>query len=206
MTIRPTRPAEGPLTQNQALRKLVDGHRQYHDGKAGFGDYRANRIRRARGQSPVAAVLSCADSRVPPELVFNQEPGGLFTIRVAGNVESAETLASLEYGIHFLGISLIVVLGHSGCGAIEAAIKVHRDGAVLPGHLPGLVDLILPAVRSAEARGGADLVAEATIENVRNTMRTISETEPVLAARIRAGAVRVVGGVYDLATGKVTLA
>ena len=101
MTIRPTRPAEGPLTQNQALRKLVDGHRQYHDGKAGFGDYRANRIRRARGQSPVAAVLSCADSRVPPELVFNQEPGGLFTIRVAGNVESAETLASLEYGIHY---------------------------------------------------------------------------------------------------------
>lgn len=203
--IPPARAADTALTPDQAYQALVEGHARYHAGMADFGDYTAGRAERSRGQSPIAAVLSCADSRVPPELLFGQGPGGLFVVRVAGNVENAEAMASLEYGTHFLRIPLIVVLGHSGCGAVDAAIKVYRDKVELPGHLPGLVNLITPSVAAAAATNPADLLAAATLENVRTTMQAIATTEPLLAAKVRAGTVRVVGGVYDLATGKITL-
>ena len=148
---------------------------------------------------------SCADSRVLPELIFNQGPGDLFVVRVAGNVENADGLASLEYGTEVLGIPLIMVMGHSNCGAVAAAIKVHRENLVLPGHLPGLIDLLLPAVKKAEATKPANLLAAATIENVRATVATIAASDPLIAAAVKAGKVKVVGSVYDVPTGKVTL-
>jgi carbonic anhydrase len=140
-----------------------------------------------------------------PELLFNQGPGGLFIIRVAGNVENAEAVASLEYGTHFLGIPLIVVLGHSGCGAVDAAITVHKDKVKLPGQLPGLIDLILPAVKTAEAEKPTDLLASATRWNVRNAVKMIAETEPLLAAQVRGGTVKVVGAVYDIGSGRIDM-
>lgn len=160
---------------------------------------------RALGQAAIAAVLSCADSRVPPELLFNQGPGNLFVVRVAGNVETAEALASLEYGTHFLGIPLIVVQGHTGCGAVEAAIKTHRDGVILPGHLPGLIGMILPAVRDAEAGQPADPLIAAAIANVRQTVRDIQATPPLLSAKVTSGALLVVGALYGVALGEIRL-
>lgn len=197
--------AQNRISPDEALNRIMEGHARYRGGIAGMSDYAASRAARVMGQWPIAAILSCADSRVPPELLFDQGPGGLFVVRVAGNVENAEAMASLEYGTHFLGISLIVVLGHSGCGAVDAAIKVHRDKITLPGHLPGLINLILPSVVAADATKPKDLLAAATIENVRATVHEISTTEPLLAEQVRTGRTRVVGGVYDLPTGKVSM-
>jgi carbonic anhydrase len=100
----------------------------------------------------IAAILSCADSRVSPELLFDQGPGDLFVVRLAGNFVDDDGLASLEYAVKFLGAPLLMVLGHSNCGAVDAAIKVVKEGAELPGHLPELVDSIKPAVIAAQAR------------------------------------------------------
>jgi len=198
-------PAKPPLTPDAAMKRLMAGHAKYLAGQASVGNYAAGRAGRAGGQTPIAAILSCADSRVPPELIFNQGPGDLFVVRVAGNVENADQLASLEYGTEVLGIPLIIVMGHSNCGAVAAAIKVHRENTVLPGHLPGLIDLLLPAVKKAEATKPPNLLAAATIENVRATVATIAASDPLIAAAVKAGKVKVVGSVYDVPTGKVTL-
>jgi len=205
MGVATTARAQNKISPDEALTRIMEGHARYREGRGGTGDYAASRAARALGQAPVAAILSCADSRVPPELLFDQGPGGLFVVRVAGNVENAEGMASLEYGTHFLGIPLIFVLGHSNCGAVDAAIKVHRDKITLPGHLPGLINLILPSVVTADAAKPRDLLTAATIENVRTTVVAISTTEPLLAEQVRTGRTRVVGGVYDLAAGKVTM-
>jgi carbonic anhydrase len=202
---RAAEPAKPSVTPDAALKRLMDGHSAYRANKASVGNYAAGRAKRAMGQSPIAVILSCSDSRVPPELIFNQKPGDTFVVRVAGNVATSDGLASQEYGVKFLGAPLIMVLGHSGCGAVDAAIKVYRDKVVLPGHLPGLIDLIIPAVKAAEAAKPNDLLAAAVTENVRRTVRDISGTEPVLAPMVKSGAVKVVGAVYDIATGKVTL-
>ena len=111
----------------------------------------SGRAARVTTHRPIASVLSCSDARVGPEFVFDQGPGDLFVVRVAGNVLLDEGLASLEYAAQFLGAPLIFVLGHSNCGAVEAAIKVVKDNAALPGHLPGLIDQIKPAVLAAQA-------------------------------------------------------
>lgn len=198
-------PVKSALTPDAALKAIMDGHRQYLSGKAATGDYAAGRAGRAMGQAPTAAFLSCADSRVIPELIFNQGPGKAFVVRVAGNVENADAMASLEYGAAVLGIPLIVVLGHSACGAVDAAIKVYKDNLKLPGHLPGLMDLIVPAVAAAAETKPKDLLAAATAENVRMTVKTISTTEPVLAPMVKAGKLKVVGGVYDIGTGKIAM-
>ncbi len=203
--IATTAHAQNKIGPDEALNRIMEGHARYRQGRAGPGDYAQSRAGRALGQAPIAAILSCADSRVPPELLFDQGPGGLFVVRVAGNVENAEGMASLEYGTHFLGIPLILVLDHSGCGAVDAAIKVHREKITLPGHLPGLINRILPSVVAADAAKPADLLAAATIENVRTTVTAISTTEPLLAEQVRSGRTRVVGGVYDLPTGKVSM-
>ena len=202
---RAAAPAKPSITPDAALQRLLDGHAVYLANHASFGNYGVDRAKRALGQAPIAAILSCADSRVPPELIFNQGPGNTFVVRVAGNVENSDGLASLEYGVKFLGIPLIMVMGHSGCGAVDAAIKVYHDRAVLPGHLPGLADLIIPAVQAAEATHPADLLAASVTENVRRTMRTIAATEPILGPAVKDGSLKVVGSVYDIATGKVTL-
>jgi len=99
-------------------------------------DFSSGRAARAQVQYPIAAILSCADSRVAPELAFDQGPGDLFVVRVAGNIVTPDLLASLEYGVEFLGVPLVMVLGHSGCGAVDAAIKVLKTKAVLPGLCP----------------------------------------------------------------------
>ena len=193
------------ITADAALKRLMDGHKAYMANKASVSGYGAGRAARAGGQTPIAMFLSCADSRVLPELIFNQGPGDIFVCRVAGNVGNEYDLASLEFGAAVLEIPLLVVLGHSGCGAVDAAIKVHRDGAKLPGHLPGLIDKIVPAVKIAEAGNPKDLVAASITENVRHTMRTLSTSQPLLGPKVTSGALKVVGAVYDVGTGKISM-
>jgi carbonic anhydrase len=188
-----------------ALRQLMEGNARYVANRPKERDFNAGRAERLTTQRPIAAVLSCADSRVAPEFAFDEGPGRLFVVRVAGNVLDDDGAASLEYAVRFLGVRLLLVLGHRNCGAVEAAIKAVKDGLVLPGHLPGLIDAIKPAVLAAEAAQPADLLAAAIAENVRQTERHIGTSTPVLSEAVGTGAVKVAGGVYDLANGRVNL-
>src|SRR4029453_18222934 len=134
----------------------MEGNERYAKNEMKERDFSAGRAARASAQYPFAAILSCADSRVSPELAFDEGPGELFVVRVAGNFVTPDLLASLEYGVQFLGVPFILVLGHSKCGAVDAAIKVAKSKATLPGHLPDLVKAIKPAVIDAEkTRSGA---------------------------------------------------
>jgi carbonic anhydrase len=152
----------------------------------------------ASGQHPHAAILSCADSRVAPEIVFDQGLGDLFDVRVAGNVAGDAELASLEYASEHLNVPLIVVMGHQKCGAVSAAV----EGGEAGGHLPTLLNAIKPAVEKAAALPG-DRVANAVRINVENVVRQLRESKPVLAEAASKGHVRIVGAVYSLDTGKV---
>ncbi|HLB97144.1 MAG TPA: carbonic anhydrase [Acetobacteraceae bacterium] len=188
-----------------ALRQLMAGNARYAANRAQARDSDAGRAERLTAQHPIAAILSCADSRVAPEYVFDQGPGKLFVVRVAGNVLDDDGAASLEYAVKFLGVRLVVVLGHRNCGAVDAAIKTIKDGAELPGHLPGLIDAIKPAVLAAQATQPADLLAAAIAENVRQTEGHITTLTPILSAAASTGQLKVAGGVYDLANGRVNL-
>lgn len=168
-------------------------------------DYSAGRAERAAAQYPFAAILSCADLRVAPELAFDQGPGDLFVVRLAGNFVNTDGLASLEYGVEFLGVSLILVLGHTHCGAVDAAIKVLDPKVELPGQLPCLIDSIKPAVEPLMGQPAQDLLLAATIANVRANVKRLEEAGPILAVRTAGGDIRVVGGYYDPHTGKVEM-
>ena len=178
-------PPANAIAPADALKRLMEGNTQ--------------------GQYPIAQILSCSDSRVSPELLFDQGPGDLFVMRVAGNVVSPDLLASLEYGAQFLGAPLIMVLGHSGCGAVDAAIKVLKAKTVLPGHLPALIRGIKPAVIVAERTKSGNLLDNAVAENVRRQVARLKSSPPIVQKLYRDKKIDIVGGVYDLATGKVTL-
>ena len=192
------------ISGDEALHRLMEGNARYVANKMNVRDFAAGRAARVTTHRPVASILSCADARVGPEFLFDQGPGDLFVVRVAGNVLEDEGLASLEYAAQFLSSPLIFVLGHSGCGAVDAAVKVVKENAALPGHLPGLIDHIKPAVLAAQKTQPKDLLAAAIAENVRQTMGQVSSAAPMLADMVSGGKVKVAGGVYDIATGKVT--
>ena len=200
----PGAPPEG-IPGDVALRQLLAGNARYVANRPKARDFNAGRLERLTTQRPIAAILSCADSRVAPEFAFDEGPGKLFVVRVAGNILDDDGAASLEYAVRFLGVHLVLVLGHRNCGAVDAAIKAVRDGAELPGHLPGLIDAIKPAVLAAAAAKPADLLGAAIAENVRHTARRVAASTPILAAAVATSQLKVAGSVYDLATGKVHL-
>jgi carbonic anhydrase len=155
-------------------------------------------------QSPIAAIVGCIDSRVPPELIFDQRIGDIFTARVAGNFANTDIIGSLEYATQVAGAKAIVVLGHTGCGAIKSAI----DGVEL-GNITALLSNLAPAIGNVTFFGeksskNKDLVAKVTEANVRLTVATIAERSPVIQALIDAKAVTIVGAIHDIATGNVT--
>jgi carbonic anhydrase len=199
------KPKPNAIGADAALRRLMQGNARYVANKPAHRDFSAGRAERARSQFPVAAVLSCADSRVAPEFAFDQGPGDLFVVRLAGNFANDDGLASLEFAVKFLGVPLVVVLGHSNCGAVAAAIKVVEDEAQLPGHLPGLVQSLKPAVEAAKAKSPKDLLAAAITENVALNVNRLETAQPLLASFAQSRGVKIVGGVYDLANGKIGL-
>lgn len=180
------------MTADEALDRLLEGNRRFASGAA-TGPHRdpARRNEQADGQTPFAVILGCADSRVPPEIVFDQGIGDLFSVRVAGNVAVEDiTLGSIEFGIAVLGCPLLVVLGHESCGAVTGAV----DG-VSGGYLGALVAPVVPAV-DAVRDGAEDLIAAAVDENVRRQVSALSSAFPSAS---------VVGARYDLHTGKVAI-
>ncbi|MCI0735351.1 MAG: carbonic anhydrase [Beijerinckiaceae bacterium] len=198
-------PKPNDIGADAALHRLMDGNARYAANKPRQRDLSAGRAERARSQYPIAAVLSCSDSRVAPEFAFDQGPGDVFVVRLAGNFANDDGLASLEYAVKFLGVPLVMVLGHSNCGAVSAAIEEIEENAVLPGHLPGLVQSIKPAVEAAKLKSPGDLLSAAIKENVALNVTRLQTAQPLLASFTQTKEVRIVGGVYDLATGKVGL-
>jgi carbonic anhydrase len=192
------------LNSAQALAQLQTGNERYVTGRHTHHDYGPERLALVSGQKPFAIILSCSDSRVSPELAFDQSRGRLFVVRVAGNFVDDDGLASIEYGAAELGAPLVMVLGHKNCGAIKAAIEVVTKGATLPGHLPGLVDSLKPAVEKAKSEPGS-LLENATRENVLLSMQKLQTSSPVLSPLVEQNKLKVVGGIYDLSTGKVNL-
>ena len=198
-------PRPNAIAPADALLRLRDGNARYASNQPTEKDFSSGRAARATAQYPIAAILSCADSRVAPELVFDQGPGELFVVRVAGNIVNTDLLASLEYGVEFLGIPLIAVLGHTACGAVDAAIKVVKKDAKLPGHLPDLIRAIKPAVVIAEKKQGGTLLDNAVAENVRRQVAALKRASPIISREYAAKRIDIVGGVYDLATGRAAL-
>jgi carbonic anhydrase len=186
-----------PATPAEALAALLDGNRRFVAGRPVAPHRDFARLREtAPKQSPFAAVLGCADSRVPVEIVFDQGFGDIFVSRIAGNIAVAEQIASLEFGTAVLGAKVLVVLGHTGCGAVAATMA----GTDVPGQISALYYHIGPAARAA--RGSLDA---AVIGNVRNQAVALRDGSTVIRNLVREGRLLVAGGVYDLQTGKVAM-
>jgi carbonic anhydrase len=196
-------PAFCNVTPDAALSRLKDGNARYVAGKSAHPriDPERRNATALEGQEPIAAILGCADSRVPPEIMFDQGFAELFVVRVAGNVCAMPELASIEYAVVALHAPLIVVVGHTKCGAVDAAIK----NKPLPGSLPKLVEMIRPAVKSAEKDTSSkdDLLLRATKSNVRQTIQAISEGSPVVKEALAAKKVKIVGAIRDIRDGHI---
>ena len=188
------------VTADRALGLLKEGNAAFLKGSCTATT--TDRIHElAGGQAPFAVIVACSDSRTPPGGLFNRGLGDLFIVRVAGNTVDSVGLGSIEYGVGVLGAPLVLVLGHSECGAVEAAVKVVKEGAKFPGAIGTMVAPIVPAVKSL--KGGDDLVARAVRANVQRTVARLKGAKPILAKGVADGKVKVVGAVYDLASGKV---
>ena len=200
----PTAPPkpENVVSPDAALHRLMEGNVRYIKGDARRHDFRHEREALSTGQNPFAAILSCADSRIAPELCFDTARGDLFVCRVAGNFASDEMVASLEYAVQVLNTPLIMVLGHEACGAVDATIKSMKDGTTLPGHLPSLVAAIRPAVEAVQNKPG-DLLANAIRSNVTLNVDKLKNAGPILQSFANDKKIRVVGGIYELGTGTV---
>jgi len=197
----PTGPNQPSVAPTEAMTKLKEGNGRYTSGNLQHpGQTTERRTELAKTQHPYAAIVSCSDSRVPPEIVFDQGLGDLFVVRVAGNVINDEGLGSIEYTVDHLGTRLILVLGHQSCGAVKAARETIAAKGKAPGHIESLVTAIKPAV---EATAKDDL--DATIKaNVKNVVQALRSSTPILKAKVDSGEIQVVGGYYSLDTGAVT--
>ena len=193
------KPVEG-LSGDQALARLMAGNQRYVKHRAQHPDESlARRKALVSGQHPYAVILGCADSRVPPELTFDEGLGDLFVIRVAGNIADDAVLGSIEYAIEHLGTKLIVVLGHEQCGAVSAAV----EGGEAAGHLKALVAAIQPSVQET-ANDAGDKIHNCVIANARRVARQIRESEP-LKEYVEGKGVKVAAADYMLDSGKVNL-
>jgi len=197
-----TRETQAGVTPDAALKRLQEGNARFVAVETIHCDLRQQVRETAKGQAPFAAVVGCIDSRVPPELVFDQRIGDIFAARVAGNIVNDDILGSLEFATQLAGSSLIVVLGHTECGAIKGA----GDDAKL-GHLTGLLAQIRPSLAALKYEGVPSSRDKALVQRVaeRNVQDTVARTAraPVLAARVQAGQLKVVGAMHDVATGAI---
>ena len=206
LALAPAATTAGDLpTPDNALKLLQEGHARYQTGQSIHP--RADQARRdltsTKGQHPFATVMACSDSREPVEIIFDQGIGDLFIIRVAGNVSGEDEIGSIEYGVDHLNTPVMVVLGHTHCGAVTAAVT----GAEVHGSIPFLVEKIVPAVEKAQKSHpdlhGENLVPEAIKANVWQAIEDLLKKSPAVRARVKDGRLKVVGAIYDLATGGI---
>jgi carbonic anhydrase len=194
-------PGQG-LTKEQALLRLLEGHWRYLANEKRIRVFtEMDRIKHAEAQFPFAVILGCADSRVAPEIIFDQGLGDLFVARVAGNIAGTGEIASIEYAIEFLGVKLIVVLGHQNCGAVNAALGTDHP----PGLIEFLISEISPAVEEARKCTTGSLLDNAVAANVRRCAEMLVVRSECISKRVDSGNVRIVGAVYRLNTGDVDI-
>ena len=187
------------VTADEALARLKAGNERFVSGKVVHPNSDAERRTEvAKGQKPFAIIVGCSDSRVGPEVVFDQGLGDLFVVRTAGNVVDDVALGSIEYAVEHLGAPMILVLGHTHCGAVAAAVA----GGEAHGHVESVVERIKPAVEETKGKPG-DAVDNAVRANVRNVVNQLRNAGPILSGMVKSGKLKVVGGVYDLDAGKV---
>jgi len=180
----------------------MDGNARYVKHKEKHPDMSFARRRELDldGQHPYAVILGCADSRVPPELIFDEGLGDLFVIRDAGNVVDDEVLGSIEYAVEHLGVQLVMVLGHEKCGAVSAALASDKA----PGHIQKLVDSILPAIKEARSLPG-DQVHNCVVANAKHVAMQVKTSEPILRLAVETNRIQVVAANYHLNTGVVEI-
>ena len=199
--------ASHPQTADQALDALMDGNRRHLAGDRRLPSHSPLGDRHAEGQRPFAAIIACADSRVSPALLFDLDRGNLFVSRVAGNSIDTGTLGSTEYAVAELGVQLVMVLGHSDCGAVNAAMGVADGSAEFPaerfGAIGAVVDAVMPSVRSIPA--DQRTVANCVEANARAQAKELAGTGPVIGPAVEAGRLRVAAAVCDVETGRVEL-
>lgn len=195
----PLATAKQNITPESAINELLKGNQRFSTQRTKQLNRNVYRLREvAKGQAPFAAILGCADSRVPTEILFDQGLGDLFVVRVAGNVATPEEIGSLEYGTLVLGAKVILVLGHERCGAVKAAI----DNQPVPGKIGTILGQIKPAVTASKGQSG-DRLKNATVNNIKNQIAILQDS-PVIADLIAKGKIKIIGGYYDLDTGIVT--
>jgi carbonic anhydrase len=199
--------APHPPTPDAALALLMAGNERYRRGQLELRDYSPVGERIASAQKPFAAIIACADSRISPPLIFDVDNGNLFLSRVAGNSIDVATLGSTEYAVAVLGVKLVMVLGHSDCGAVKAAIEVAKGTKSYPaskyGAIGAFVDAILPPIKSLPT--AQRTLESATAANASAQAKSIAAKGPIIKPAVDAGKIRVVSAVYDIATGKVSL-
>jgi carbonic anhydrase len=205
-TLRAANEKEPTLEKpDDILQRLIAGNQRFIDGKTNLAPRTpADFSRDALGQSPPAIILGCADSRVPPEFVFDQPIGQLFVLRVAGNIVGSGPIlqGSIEFAVAELGARLIIVMGHSACGACKAAIEHIENNDALPGSIEGMVDYLRPVVRNVKGTAGDKLV-NVTKENARLGAKRLETAGPILPGFINRGELKAVAAYYELSTGKV---
>jgi carbonic anhydrase len=194
----PTVKAQSNLTPDAAIQELLDGNQRFAANQLTSiaQDLTILKEKTVDKQEPFAAVLACADSRVPVELIFDQSIGHIFVTRVAGNIVTPEIIASLEYGVAVLGAEALLVLGHNSCGAVKAAMKADA--------VPGQISTLYPHLRQAVEQSGGN-VATAIQANAKIQAELLRTSSTVIRDAVKAGKLRVESAVYDLTTGKVTL-
>jgi carbonic anhydrase len=190
--------AQTNLTPDAALQELLAGNERFASNKLTSIEHDLTMLKEKTvdKQEPFVAVLSCADSRVPVELIFDQTIGHVFVTRVAGNVVTPEIIASLEYGVAVLGVKALVVLGHKSCGAVKAAMKADS--------VPGQISALYPCLRAAVQQSDGDF-DKAIVANTKVQADLLSTSSTVIRDAVKAGKLKVAAGVYDLGTGKVTM-
>lgn len=191
------------ITPQQALEYLKEGNKRFLEGKILSRDFLKQVKETSTGQFPYASILSCMDSRTPSEIIFDQGLGDIFNIRIAGNIADDDIIGSMEFGSKVVGAGLIVVMGHTDCGAIKGAI----DNVKL-GKLTGLLEKIKPAINAVKTDGERNsdnktFVEMVTKENVLMTMKLIREKSPILKEMEDNGKLKITGAIYDTSTGKV---
>jgi carbonic anhydrase len=184
------------------LKQLEEGNARFVAGKPKHPNASpARRGELAKGQHPKAAILGCADSRVPPELVFDEGLGDLFVVRVAGNVADPIDVGSVEYSVEHLGVGLVVVLGHHSCGAVKATVE---SGGKADGNIGAIVAEIAPAVEQAKAAPGKEGIVDDSVHaNAKRTAAALVERSPILKKAVEEKKLKIVAAIYDLGSGKV---
>ncbi len=189
------------ISPDEALAKLMEGNKRFLTGKSIRPNQTIEKVKElASGQKPFAVIVGCSDSRVPNEIIFDQGLGDIFIIRTAGQVSSYASWGSMEFAVTSLNSKLILVLGHTKCGAVSAACNVPE----VPGHIVTLINAIKPAAEIAKEMDG-DLVENAVKVNVAKQVEQLKNLEPVLSKKVKNGEIKIVGAVYHIENGKVEL-